>query len=154
MPNSLALEDFPQVFGPFYKKRCKLAGATDFARYDFLVPNNAGTYVPAADNAVLTTGYVIALQEFYSGMTEVEIALPGSVVPCEVDLPGGQNLASGGNIKLHVAGNETFIRPCPAADVAAGRCAGRIRMRILAGEEKMCRAFADGDLATVHTGVL
>ena len=154
MPASLARMDFPQYYGPWYKKRCTLAGATPFARYDILVPNNAGAYVPASDNAVLTGGYVCAVQSFRSGMTEVECLLPGSVIPVEVQLAGGTHLATGELVKLNVAANETRVILAVAADLTAGRVLGRIRTRLNNGEEKMCRAFADGDIATVHTGVL
>ena len=152
MPASLARFDFPQVYGPWYKKRCRLAGSTAFSRYDILVPNNAGSYVPAADNAVLTGGYVCAVQAYRTGMTEVECVLPGSVIPAEVQLAGGSHLATGELVKLNVAANETRVILAAAADLAAGRVLGRIRTRIRGGEEKLCRAFADAELCTVHTG--
>ena len=152
MPVSLNRLDFPQVYTPWYKKRCQLTGNTAFSRYDILVPNNAGTYAPAPNDAVLTGGYVCAVEAYKSGADEVECVLPGSVIPAEVQLGASEHLATGEMVKLNVAANQTRVVVADAADLAAGKVLGRIRMRIRGGEEKMCRAFADADIATVHTG--
>lgn len=168
MPESLNKYDFPQVYGPWYKKRAKLEGSShSFNRYDILLPvDGSGTYrSPAAadlNGIRLDSGYLIAAEPFKSGMTHVECLVPGSVILVQIAPVAGAITAThtspftgqlGMLITTDTAGSTYAVR-AERGDYAEGRVAGRFRTLYRGGEEKLCREFKTLDIALFHTGVV
>ncbi len=75
---------FPTGFAPWYVYKATLVASPAAFEYGDLLFPSSGAFDKFTDLAalILNTGYVMALEPFVVGMTEVQVAVPGSVLPC------------------------------------------------------------------------
>ena len=151
MPVLLNNQLFPVGYSPWYVYRAELVSSpTAFDKFDFLVPT-AGKFNRAATDAVVTTGYVIALEQYVSGMTTLQVAVPGSLVPSVA----GAAIQPEALLKIDVNASSTIgmrLITASAADLAAGRVVGRMRNH--SNNRISLRAAAANDLIHALTGVI
>ena len=151
MPSTLNNHLFPVGYGPWYVYRAELvASPSEFNRYDVLVPDANGKFDQAATGAVVVNGFVIALEQYESGMTHLQVATPGSLVP---GVAKGA-IRANGLVKIDLDGTskEMTYDAATAADLAAGKVIGRLRN--LDSNSKQLRAAAANDIIHVQTGVI
>ena len=133
MPSTLKNMQFPKVYEPWFVYDATVSRTRKIERYDVLVADAAtGRFVtPQATGDVdLSDGYVVALEEVAqgSGTQVIQVAMPGSVIPA---VTGAANAKPGMAVKPHRdATHGTVMMEASAADIAAGRCIGRIRTQI------------------------
>lgn len=143
---------FPTGFAPWYVYKVTLvASPVAFEYGDFLESDASGTFDKFGDAAalVLTGGYAMALQPFVTGMTEVQVAVPGSVLPVIV---GATAIQPEELIKLESIAGAQAIIPAVAADYAAGTVLGRFRNHHFNNE--ILRLTAADDIVNVLTGIV
>ena len=140
--------------------RCRDRSARAITKFDVLVKttSDAGEYWQQAGTAPydinIREGYVISLENVDAGTSTVtgQVAMPGSVVPA---VAFGA-MAMGALVKpvYQSAAIGVVMKAATAADLAAGKAIGRVRVR------HADRGFLEGtgastqDVVLLHTGVL
>ena len=149
MPSALNNQLFPVGYAPWYVYSVTLvANPTAFDKYDILVPT-AGRFNRAADDQVLQGGYVVALEQFRTGMTELQVAAAGSLVP---SVAGGA-IQPGALVKVDVDGTEGLrVVTAAVADIATGKVLGRFRNHQVDRDD--VRAAAEDDVIHILTGAI
>ena len=149
MPSALNNTLYPVAYQPWYVYRVTLvANPTAFDKYDVLVPT-AGRFNRAADDQVLQGGYVVALEQFQTGMTELQVAAAGSVIP---SVAAGA-IQPGALVKVDVDGTEGMrVVTAVAADIGTGKVLGRFRNHV--EDHINNRAAAEGDIIHILTGAI
>ena len=140
---------FPISYQPWYVFEATLKAAeTTFDKYDVLV-SDSGTYTRAANDAVVVTGYVVALEKWYDGMTTLQVATPGSLIPGV--LAGA--VQPNGLVKIALGNAATGMRytAAAAADIATGKVVGRYRSNKT--NHKLLTVGAANDIVEIQTGV-
>ena len=151
MPKALNNMQFPVSYGPWYVYEAEIdSSVTAFDKFDVLVPHGTNTskFARATDDDVIVTGAVIALEKFETGMTSVQVATMGSLVP---SVAGGAILP-GSLVTIELDGTDGMkVLAAVAADIAAGKVLGRMRNH--ADDSKNLRAAVDDDIVFIQTGV-
>ena len=139
----------PLAYSPWYLYTVPLvASPAAFTIYDVLFPDSSGNFDRlVTDDAVLTTGYCFAAQDFVTGMTSVQVLVPGSLVAM---VANGTDLKPFCLVKFHYASSVQTAVIAAAADLAAGKAIGRYRANL----NNYVQISAANDLIMVHTGVL
>lgn len=138
---------FPAVYAPWYVYKATLVGSpAAFAVGDVLFPSGGEWDRLVTDDAVLVTGYAFALEKFEAGMTEVAVAVPGSAVPfvAAVDIEPTSLVA------FAFAATLQTVDVCSAAQLAAGKCIGRLRNHH--EDHQTLRATEANDIVIILTG--
>ena len=150
MPVKLRNALFPIGYQPWYVFEAKLASdATTFDKFDILVPT-LGVYKRAAADAVLVTGFVVALENWSKGGQTLAVATPGSLVPGVL----GGTVTPGAMLKITLGAAAVGMKyvTASATDLAAGKVVGRYRSNQT--NHKSLTAGADGDIIEIQTGVI
>jgi len=139
----------PVVYEPWYVYKVQLvASPASYEFFDMLFPDASGNFDrEVTDDKVLDQGYCFALEKFTTGDTEVQVAAPGSAVPM---------IASGvirpfGLVKFNFAAGDQSCVECLAADLAAGRCIGRLSNHH--EDHENIRVTAANDVVIIRTGL-
>lgn len=139
---------FPSSYEPWYIYEATLdASPTAFQFGDVLVADSSGTFDRSeTDNDVLDTGYVFALEKFVTGMTKLQVAVPGSAMPF---------IAEGvirplSLVMLGFAATVQSAAAAVAADLAAGKVMGRMRNHH--EDHENLRVAAANDVIIILTG--
>lgn len=116
---------FPSSYEPWYVYEATLIGSpTAFEFGDLLFPDASGDFDRIeTDNAVVVTGYVYALEKFVTGMTKLQVAVPGSAFPFIAEgviLPTSL-------VMIGFAATVQSAAVANAAALAAGKVIGRMR---------------------------
>ena len=151
MPDLLAgVVRMPVVYEPWFVYVATLdASPTAYEFFDILVPDATGTWDRlTTTNAAVTSGYAFALEKFVTGDLTVQVAIPGSAVPF---------IASGvirptQLVKFAFAAAKQSVAAAAAADLAAGRCLGRLSHHHV--DHENLRVTAANDVIVIRTGVL
>lgn len=158
MPYALNDQQFPVGYQPWYvyDVKVKAPGTNgEFDRYDILhSPTADGAERVVSTNAPLGNGYVIALEKYEAGMTSVQVAAAGSLIPFVAagGLQPGAVLTlkwdddAGG--KANDLGQRADI--AQSTDIENGRVLGRFRNH--ATDSKNLRNAAEGDIIHILTG--
>jgi NO-binding membrane sensor protein with MHYT domain len=141
--------NFPVSYSPWYVYVAHLvASPASFTLMDLLFPDGSGNFDrDVTDEDVLITGYCFALEAFQTGMTDVQVAVPGSVVPFIADV----SILPLSLVCLHYTSSVQTVKACSAAQFAAGKCLGRLRCHNDSGQT--LRITAANDIVLVATGV-
>jgi hypothetical protein len=139
----------PVVYEPWYVYKVTLvASPASFEFFDLLFPDASGLFDRnVTDDDVLDNGYCFALEKFVTGMTEVQVAAPGSAVPM---------IASGviqpfGLVKFNFAAGDQSCVEALAADLAAGKVIGRLSNHHK--DHENIRVTAANDVVIIRTGL-
>ena len=140
---------FPSVYAPWYVYTATLVTSPAAFEYlDILIPGSDGKFDRLeADDAVLTTGYAFALEPFETGMTSVQVAVPGSAVPFVAD----NSLRPTSLVKTHFASTIQNVTIATATDLAAGKVLGRFRNHHEMHSD--LRVTSTDDVVVILTGV-
>jgi len=142
---------FPVGYSPWYVYEATLvASPNTFAVMDVLTPA-AGLFdkSESAGDITLLNGYVFALEAYFVGMTSLQVAVPGSLVP----LVAGAAIQPEGLVKI-VIGADPFpqtVQAALVADFTAGQAIGRYRNQNT--DAQNLRAAAADDIIYVLSGV-
>ena len=150
MPKLLRDALFPIGYEPWYVFEATLADdATTFDKFDILVPT-LGVYNRAATDAVLTTGFVVALENWTKGGQTLAVATVGSLVPGVL----GGTTTPGCLLKIQITSATIGMRfiQASAGDLVAGKVVGRLRNH--REDHKSLKAGAANDIVAIQTGVL
>lgn len=156
MPSTLKNFLFPEGYTPWYVYDAVVNTVRAINRYDVLLSDAAtGRFARAASagDQTLNEGYVVALEErnAASGTDTIQVAAPGSLVPAATH---AANLRPGAAVKaVNDTTYGTLVAQASAADIAAGRCLGRVRS--LYEDHKLLRlAAAIRSHVLVQTGLI
>lgn len=132
---------FPSTYSPWYIFLADLqATPGSFTYLDMLIPNSSGLFaLETTTDDVLTTGYAFALEAYDGVMTQVQVAVPGSVVPMIAD----NTLRPCCLVKFVYASSAQNVTIAAAADLAAGKVIGRYMCHYLNHEELVVTATSD-----------
>lgn len=137
----------PVVYQPWYIYNATLvASPTAFQFFDMLFPASGLWDRLVTDDAVLVTGYAFALEAFTTGMTTVQVAVPGSAVPFIAEA----SIEPTSLVKFNAGGGLQSVDAASAADLAAGRVIGRMRNHH--EDHENLRVSAANDVVIVLTG--
>ncbi len=150
MPTELeGVVRMPVVFEPWFIYDATLVAApASFEFFDLLFPDSAGAFDRnVTTDDVVDIGYAFALEKFVTGMTEVQVAIPGSAVP---------QIASGvilpcGLVKFAFGSGDSSVVAGAAADLAAGKILGRLSNHH--ADHQNLRVTAADDVVIIRTGV-
>ena len=140
---------YPPAYSPWYIANATLiASPASFTFGDILFPDASGNFDQlVTTDAVLTAGYVIALEAFVTGMTVCQVAIPGSVIAFPVDT----TVRPCGLVKFVFSGGVQSITAAAAADLAAGKVLGRMRQHYQ--DHENLRLPSANDIVLVNTGL-
>ena len=147
---------FPKTYEPWFVYDATVNSVRKIERYDFLVPDgNTGRFMQqaAAGDIDVSDGYVVALEEVAagSGNKVIQVAMPGSCVPAATNAANAKPAMAVKAVKDATHG--TLIAEASPADIAAGRCVGRIRTQI-AVHNLVGLIAAARTRIIVHTGLV
>jgi len=143
---------FPTGFAPWYVYKATLVGSPNaFVYGDILLPDAAGAFnldIAATHTLSLDTGYAFALEPFTTGMTEVQVAVPGSVFPAiaMTDIRPEQLVKVSSNLGAQI------MEAALDVDITGGVILGRFRNHHFNNE--ILRETADFEIINVLTGVI
>ena len=130
MPALLNNELFPLGYEPWYVYNATINAVRKIDKFDVLVADGTtGRFVQnsAAGDLDLTDGYVIALEQRDAGTAtgRMQVLLPGSLTPA---ITHSANTKPAIPVKAtRDATHGVLVQEASAADIAAGRCIGRLR---------------------------
>ncbi len=138
----------PVAYEPWYIYKVELIGApTAFEFMDMLFPDSAGKFDRVETDAFdLANGYVFALEKFVTGMTELQVAVPGSAIPF---IAGGVIRPTGLVVLDFTATLQSAVAGV-AADLAAAKVIGRMRNHH--EDHELLRVSASDDVIVILTG--
>lgn len=145
---------FPTGFAPWYVYKATLVASPNAFEYgDILLADASGTFdrddTAGPLDLNLVGGYAMALEPFVTGMTEVQVAVPGSILPA---IAGSTAIQPEELVKISsTAGAQTII-PAVAADIPLGDVFGRARNHHFNNE--ILRLTGTDDIINVLSGVL
>jgi len=144
---------FPTGFAPWYVYKATLVGSPATFEYgDILLADSAGEFDKTNTVGVLNLegGYAMALEPFVTGMTEVQVAVPGSVFPA---IGGSTSIQPGELVSISqlVTTFAQTIVPATGAQFADGEVMGRYRNQHFNNE--ILRLSESGDIINVLTGL-
>jgi len=152
MPTELEDIIFPVVYQPWYFYEVTLvASPADFDIGDVMFPDSSGNFDRLeTDAAVLTTGYVFALEAFdtENPQTSIQAATPGSLMP----FPADNTLTPCCLVKFQYSGGLQKVTIASAADLAAGKVIGRFRNHH--NYNQVLRITVADDIVDVLTGAV
>ncbi len=140
---------FPTSYEPWYVYKADLvASPASFEFLDMLEVDATGLWDRnVTDDDVIDVGYAFALEKFVTGMTQVQVAVPGSAIPF---------VATGvirptQLVKFNFAATLQSVVAALAADLAAGKVIGRLRNHH--EDHELLRETATDDVIIILTGV-
>lgn len=144
---------FPTGFAPWYVYKATLVASPNTFEYgDVLLADASGTFdldvSVGPGDLNLVGGYAMALEPFVTGMTEVQVAVPGSVFPA---VAGTTSIQPEELVKISSALGVQTIIPASNADFAGGESLGRYRNQHFNNE--ILVLTATDDIINVLTGV-
>jgi len=139
---------FPTSYEPWYVYKVTLVGSpASFEYLDMLFPSAGLWDRNVTDDDVIDTGYAFALEKFVTGMTEVQVAVPGSAVPFIAD----GVIEPTQLVKFAFAATVQTMAAGLAADLAAGKVVGRLRNHH--EDHELLRVTAANDIIVIMTGL-
>lgn len=124
------------------------SGVTAISVGDVLVPNAAGLFARAATDAVLVTGFMVAIEKFFTGMTHLQCAIPGSIVPA---LSAG-DINPGSMVTITLVANSGHeVVAATVTKYTEGKIYGRAIGHLLQSDD--LRDIVATNLIMVRTGV-
>lgn len=142
--------EIPTQYEPFYIYTVPLVASpsTAITLGDLLFPDSSGNFDRlVTDDAVLTTGYCIAAEDFVTGMTAIQVLAPGSVFPF---IAFGTDLLPFCLVKFNYASSVQTAVIATATDLAAGKAIGRYRCQL----DNTIPVSAANDIIIIHSGCL
>jgi len=143
---------FPTGFAPWYVYKVTLVVSPNPFEYgDILLADVSGTFdkdIASTADLDLSGGYAFALEPFVIGMTEVQVAVPGSVFPAIAEA----NLQPESLVVLNSQSGVQTIAQGVVADIALGTILGRFRNHHFNNE--VLRLPVADDIINVLTGVI
>ena len=145
---------FPVAYEPWFVYDATLEAAV--SSFEFMDILTAGATSGKFDrnktpgDINLITGYVIALEPYKSGVTSIQVAVPGSTIPAVAVV----SITPQSLVKLTVV-TTTFkqrIAVANAADLAAGDVLGRMRSHF--DDHSNLRTTIADDVVLIATGVI
>ena len=141
---------YPPAYEPWYIYKAQLVAApASYEFMDILFPDSSGKFDRLVTNdAVVDTGYALALEKFTTGDTEVQVAVPGSLFPF---IAGGV-IRPTQLVKFAFAASKQTMVAALAVDIPLGKVFGRLRNHHEDHENLI--VSANGDPVIILTGVI
>jgi len=144
---------FPTGFAPWYVYKATLVASPNTFEYgDILLADSSGTFdldtTTGPLDLDLSGGYAFALEPFVTGMTSVQVAVPGSVFPAIAEA----SLQPESLVVVSSAAGVQTIATGVIADIALGTILGRFRNHHFNNE--ILRLPAADDIINILTGVI
>lgn len=140
----------PSQYSPWYIYTATLVAApASFTYLDMLFPDASGNFDrQVTTDAVITAGYAFALEKFVTGMTVVQVLVPGSIVPMIADT----TIRPTGLVKFVFGSGVQTITVAAAVDLAAGKVIGRMLHHHV--DHETLRVPLANDIVLVLTGCM
>lgn len=144
---------FPTGFAPWYVYKATLVASPNIFEYgDVLLADASGTFdkdlTAGPLDLDLSGGYAFALEPFEIGMTEVQVAVPGSVFPAIAEA----NLQPESLVVVSSTAGTQTIAQGVISDIPLGTILGRFRNHHFNNE--ILRLPVTDDIINVLTGVI
>lgn len=151
MPSELidASVRFPVTYAPWYVYTATLVGSPAAYEYgDMLFPASGLWDKAVTSPQVLDVGYAFALEEFTTGDTTVQVAVPGSAVP----LIAAASIEPTQLVQMNAGTDPQQVIPALAAQITGGFILGRLRNHH--ENHQTLRETAALDIVVVLTAVI